>query len=393
MDTLKHILLIVIGGMSICLTAQSIDHDAIADRIVNQSLVVRSGEVVQIVGAPQESQMLEALYVAVFKAGGIAQMQMYLPEAELRVANEVDPAHIAQPLWSGAVQRRLSDCLIVVESMDDPERWKDLSPEVLRAFRESAEISRAISRHDRRRIVVLGQQGGIPTPQMAAYYGVDYEVLTQNFWQAIGADHETLLRSGKMVINGLTPGARITVRTPDGTDIAFRLADQEAMTSCGKTTDQKSAYGNNYAWLPAGDAFTSIALSSASGKIAVPVYYSSSGKKYTNLRVTFENGLITDLQADQQTAGLEERFLGKGTAEAPLSSINIGLNSFSKPLGNYQSFEMAGMVSLGIGDNDWAGGEFESGLSYFFHLSDATMTVNEKVLIKNGELKAGWTSN
>jgi leucyl aminopeptidase (aminopeptidase T) len=157
------------------------------------------------------------------------------------------------------------------------------------------------------------------------------------------------------------------------------------MMSCGKTTDQKGATGSTYAWLPAGDAFTAIDPTSANGIIVMPAYYFNA-QKFTNLKIDFSNGTIQKISADQNVDDLSTRMLGKGASAVPLSALDLGLNSQSKVRGDYRSFEMAGMVSLGVGDNDWAGGNINNGISYNFHLVDATLVVDGKDVVKSGSL-------
>jgi aminopeptidase len=365
--------------------AQSVNYDAIAHRVVNQSLEVRPGEVVMIHGDHQQQEILEALYVAVHKAGGHAILRLRLPDADVRVAQEVDVKYLKQPEWATAVINRLADCVISVSSVDDPGRWKDLKPEVMAAFRESADKTRMVGGHDRIRFVSVGQSDGIPTEALAKLYGADYMAIKSDFWNAMNVDHRTLENTGNRVLANLKPGAQCQVKSPHGTSIKFRLANTEAMMSCGKTTDQKGATGSTYAWLPAGDAFTAIDPTSANGVIVIPAYYFNA-QKFTNLKIDFSNGTIQKISADQNVDDLSTRMLGKGASAVPLSALDLGLNSQSKVRGDYRSFEMAGMVSLGVGDNDWAGGNINNGISYNFHLVDATLVVDGKDVVKSGSL-------
>jgi leucyl aminopeptidase (aminopeptidase T) len=384
-NTMKHLFLVMALVAMTTLHAQKNKFDEVADRIVNQSLEVQPGETVRIIGTPNELEALEALYVAVFKSGGIASLSISLPDAEVRIAKEVKTEYLRQPMWVDAFMQRLTDCVIIVESMDDADRWKNLDPEVLAAFRESSDFSRVVSRHRRVRVVTLGQIGGIPTEVAANLYQADYTEMKNNFWEAMSADHKMLQKKGKALLSQLAPGSKVHITSPHGTDITFRLADNAPMISCGKTTDQHNTRGSNYAWLPAGDAFTAINPGSANGQIIVPTYFIP-GVKYTNLKIHFKKGLITSISADQSTAQLESRFLGKGADSAPLSSIDLGLNPYSKVLGHYRSFEMAGMITLGIGDNNWAGGDLDVGVNYNFHLDGSTLTVDNKKIISHGIL-------
>ena len=385
---MKHLIFLIACLCTLTSSAQNADLQTIAERIVNENLEVVQGEVVNIVNDMTNLDLVEELYVSVYKAGGIAQLVTYMPDANLRVAKEVKLDYLKQPNWAGAVQRRMSDCIIVVESTDDPGRWAGLDASILEAFRESDRHVRQAYRHDRVRVVTVGQTDGIPTPQVAAIYGTDYSAMKSNFWKAMNADYNKLHKTGSSVTSMLESGQSAKITSPYGTDVSFRLAKTEALMSCGKTTDQKTARGSNYAWLPAGDAFIAVDPSSANGSVVVPTYYYN-GEKIQNLTLKFKDGHITDISDPQ----MKERILGMGVSAVPFSCIDLGLNPHSKVIGDFRSFEMAGMVTVCIGENTWAGGDFDSQIAYNFHLVDATLIVGGKEVVKDGALARGIVSN
>ena len=64
------ILILSLCGYSQVATTAQTDYDAIAHKIVNYTLEVQPAEVVIITGTPAELDLLSALSLAVFKAGG-----------------------------------------------------------------------------------------------------------------------------------------------------------------------------------------------------------------------------------------------------------------------------------------------------------------------------------
>lgn len=69
--------------------AENPDYDSIAKNAVTAALNVQPGETVLITGTPAELKLLEALYVAVSKAGGQPVVQLNLPEADKRAIMEM----------------------------------------------------------------------------------------------------------------------------------------------------------------------------------------------------------------------------------------------------------------------------------------------------------------
>ena len=70
------------------------------------------------------------------------------------------------------------------------------------------------------------------------------------------------------------------------------------------------------------------------------------------------------------------------------TQIDLGLNPRSRtPTGSsYYSWEMGGMVTLGLGNNSWAGGENDSDAALALHVPGTTLSINGKTIVKDGKL-------
>jgi hypothetical protein len=55
---------------------------------------------------------------------------------------------------------------------------------------------------------------------------------------------------------------------------------------------------------------------------------------------------------------------------------------------DYYSFEMAGVVTIFIGNNSWAGGTVVSDNGFSFHQANSTLTVDGKTIVSKGQLEA-----
>ena len=90
-----------------------------------------------------------------------------------------------------------------------------------------------------------------------------------------------------------------------------------------------------------------------------------------------------------------QKFFETTTANSKnLSLVDIGLNPHSQPLSHYRSWEMGGMVTLGVGNNAWAGGDNDADGGLTFHLTEASITVDGKKVVSNGNLeRAGATAS
>ena len=72
-----------------------------------------------------------------------------------------------------------------------------------------------------------------------------------------------------------------------------------------------------------------------------------------------------------------------------LSIVDVGLNPDSHPIAgsDYASWEMGGMVSLGMGNNSWTGGSNLASGNLYFQLTGATLSVGDTTVCEKGKLK------
>ncbi len=100
---------------------------------------------------------------------------------------------------------------------------------------------------------------------------------------------------------------------------------------------------------------------SANGTLVVPEH-SFRGKKIKNLKLTFTNGRMSGITADENLEDFKKSLDMSTGYKDVLSLVDIGINPNSKPMSGsgYHSWEMGGMVSLVMGNNSWAGGNVKA---------------------------------
>ena len=364
------------------------DFTSIAEKIVKDLASIQPGEVVVIRGSSDQQPLLEALVEATWIAGGQPTVEVVYPEADKRALMAMSIEYMKFPRWYGLAQTRLVDCFIDVSSMANPTLYADVPEERFEAFREAGVALQRAYQQSRYRSVTIGQTGGVPTPEYAASRHIPFETMKTMFWDAVDTDYVALKKKAHSVAATMTQGAKVRVTSDAGTDITFVVNDTPARINCGRPDDNLVASGPLLAWLPAGEAFAAVRAGSANGTVVVPSL-DFRGEVVKNLRMTFANGSIASLSADEN-AKIVTTFLDATTGDSKmLSIVDVGVNPDSKmlPGSSYASWEMAGMVSLGTGDNSWAGGTTESSGSLSFHLPGATLTVGNTVVCEKGNLK------
>ncbi|NNF67616.1 MAG: aminopeptidase [Gammaproteobacteria bacterium] len=362
------------------------DYDAIADSLVTGSLEVRPGEVIQINGNPSQVALMEALYVAVSKAGGQPVVILSLPQASKRAFMETPIEHLARVPTGQVSLARMFDGIINVGSIQDPGLFADVPEERLTASRKAGSVLNDVFRNASLRSVSLGQTGGIPTAAYSASVGADHDEMTAAFWKALAVSPDQIEKAATMVTGMMTPGADVHIESKAGTDLRFRLANNTARINAGRTRDVDVKSGPAQVWLPAGEAYTTIEPGSAQGTLVVERTMFR-GKPVKNLKMTFKDGRMTKMSASKNGKQLKEYFASSSDNTVELSVFDVGLNPASQPMGDgYMSWEMGGMVTVGMGNNSWAGGDNDADGNYSIHLTGADVEVGGNRVASNGKL-------
>jgi leucyl aminopeptidase (aminopeptidase T) len=363
-------------------------YSSIATKIVEHTLNIQPGENVIINGTSAHLELMGELQVAVSKAGGKATIELNIPEANKRSLMETPMEYLRMPSTYAVIQNRAVDCFINVNSTQNPELFDDVPEERLAAVRQANQPFSSANRRAKFRSVSLGQVGGIPSVAYAKSVKADHEQMLNMFWNAVDTDYETLLYTGNRIADALKPGSFASVSSPQGSNITFTLDYYKARTNCGSSAETSATSGPSSTWLPAGEAYIGIVPTSANGVLVVP-YTEFRGGEIENLRLTFKDGRIVNMTADKNVDLLKKALDISTGLKDVLSLIDVGINSESTQLAgsHYLSYEMAGIVTLGVGNNNWAGGNVESDFSIDFQLANTTLMVDGKILVENGQLK------
>ncbi len=85
---------------------------------------------------------------------------------------------------------------------------------------------------------------------------------------------------------------------------------------------------------------------------------------------------------------LKELYDAFAEGKEDFSSIDIGINPNVSiiPGSKLACWMPAGMITIGIGNNLYAGGDNKSIFGYNFHIPGSTLTVDGKVLVDGGAL-------
>ena len=362
--------------------------EAVAKRLV-QSAGIAQGDLVRISGSTKDLPLLGAIALEVTKAGGASFFALSSDELVRRTCHEV-PAE--RDAGNAAATLKLIAAMtadISVSSGSNPGLCSDVDPARLaargKAFQEANE---AYTKHGIKAIN-LGN-GMEPADWRAKRFGITPAQLSSLYWNGINVEPAKLKEAAAPIVRGLA-GKRLTVSAVNGTSVSMSIESRPVLFSDGLVTSEMAKKGQTLvAWLPAGDVYLVAVPGSAEGKVVVDRFWYHE-KPIDGLTLTVKGGKIVGMQA--KSGPLEEfkrDYEGSGGAKDAVGVVNIGTNpNLRSPAGSkVNATPVWGTVSIMTGDTSWAGGPDVSSWNFIGFVPAATVTVDGKVLVDKGELRA-----
>jgi leucyl aminopeptidase (aminopeptidase T) len=279
----------------------------------------------------------------------------------------------------------LFDAVIGVAVGENPDVYGDIPPERMAVIDQAAfSVAGAMAANGVRRVNIGNEM--YPTPAAAARLGLELGALEDMFWAAVYTDPAQLQETAARVRQALEAGREVRLTHPNGTDLTFGIQEGAVFVSDGVVSQEDQAVGGAAlsVWLPAGEVFLAPDQGTASGQLVIDREFWE-GEEVRNVRMTFENGRMTALSGEGGIAKLRADYDASGACKELFGVLDVGINPALDP-GQILNWMPAGMVTLGIGSNIWAGGEIDCEFSFNPHLPGATLMVDGVPVLENGEL-------
>ena len=127
----------------------------------------------------------------------------------------------------------------------------------------------------------------------------------------------------------------------------------------------------------------------AEGKVVSKTEYYQ-GKEINNLTLTFAAGKLTSINGSGP--GFEKMkaaYDAAGEGKDLFAVVDFGINPNVKLPANSRvaTWVPAGTVTVGVGNNAWAGGDNKTAYGYFVSLPGTTVTLDGKPVVEAGQLK------
>ena len=378
----------VMKSQSVTEKSKAVDYEALAQKLVNQCAAVKEGEVVLITGGVKDIELLEDIAVNVSKVGAYPMISVGSDRLTRKMFTEVPEKYDSRLPLLDLKLLDFTNVVISVSYGEDPGLLADISPERLAAINQAGAPVNDLAVKRNIRQVSLGN-GLYPTEALAKQFGMTKIELSEIFWNGVNTDYSNLEAKGKALKELLKAGKEVQITNANGTDLKVRIENRPVFVSDGKISaeDLTGGLAGMQVYLPAGEVFVTPVPGTAEGIVVVDQDFYQ-GKLIEGIKLTFKAGKLISMTAKSGLEPLKAMYDAAGPGKEEFSFIDIGINPDVKvkPGSMLLSWIPSGMMTIGIGNNIWAGGENKTPYAYNFFMPGSTVKVDGKILVDNGEL-------
>ncbi len=363
------------------------DYQATARLIVNDSVQVKDREGVLITGDASKIPLMEAIAVEVAKKGAFPHIVLDSQAVAKRIMTEATVDYLETPNAMTMAEYKKADVMIFLSPADDPATLAKVPEERVALVRKAGQAVTDVLYSRPIRSVALGNPV-MPSAAVARFYGVPQAEIEARFWRAVNTPHAVIEENANRVRQALASGREIRIRTPEGTDLRLKLTSDRGVHVSDGQIHKEPTDKPEQVWLPAGEVYAAPEASSVNGTVVVPLA-EYRGIKIRDLKLDFENGKVTRIEAAQNAEALRQALAQSSGDKDIFSFLDIGVNPNSHTIANsnYCTFEMAGMVTIGIGQAPWAPGcTNQSEFAQEFFIPRATLEVDGRMIVREGKI-------
>jgi leucyl aminopeptidase (aminopeptidase T) len=366
------------------------DLEALANRLVTDVVGVKEGEIVFISGGVRDLELLENLNTDARKVGAFPMVTIGSDRMFKKYYEEVPEKYDSQPPDLELKLATLPDVAITIDTNDADNLTEGIAPARLAAVgKATAPVGDLYLKRNVRRVEIGNNL--YPTAYRAKRFGMSQDDLAKTFWEAVNSDYSAIQATGEKVKTELSTGKEVHITNPNGTDLKVKIEGRSFFVSDGiiSADDVKKGGPAVAVYIPAGEVFCSAVPGTSEGKVVESQTFFR-GKEVTNLTLTFVAGKLTEMTGSGPGfADLKASYDANGEGKELFGFVDFGINPNLKiwPTSKIGNWVQSGMVTVGIGNNTWAGGDNKVAYGLTNYLPGSTVTVDGKTVVENGVLK------
>jgi len=370
--------------------APPIDLEQLAQRLVTQSAGVKEGDIVLVSGGARDLELLENIVTNVEKVGGHPLLTLNSDRMAKKYFAEVPEKYDSREPKLGLRLAELVNVTINVDSNEAEGLLADVTAARRAAVAKAGQpVGEAFLRRNVRQVNV--GNGLYPTSWRAKHFEMAEDELSRTFWGGVNVEYSSLQATGEKVKAVLAAGNEMHITNPNGTDLRVRVQGRPVFVSDGIISPEDMQKGGAAVsvYLPAGEVYCAPVPNTAEGKVVVNRDFFD-GKEIQNLTLTFAGGKLTSMTGSGPGfEAFKAAHDAAGEGKDLFAFVDLGINpnirlSPASKLGNWVP---AGMVTVGTGNNTWAGGDNKIAYGITAYLPGSTVMLDGKPLVENGTLK------
>ena len=181
------------------------------------------------------------------------------------------------------------------------------------------------------------------------------------------------------------------VTTAAGTDVSFSVGQRPVVVGDGMVTEEEAKakmFLMRGAALPDGQVTVAPIETSANGKVVIPKS-TCNFAPMTNVSFDLKNGKMENFKAATGADCFAKQMAPYVGPKDMFGGFSIGLNPALKVNEDTADFRPdvgAGVVGISIGGNEYAGGSNKTFGGAYFQITNATVEIDGKVVVKDGKL-------